>query len=155
MISISPESTHEWGRKVGSLLVGGEILGLRGDLGSGKTCFVRGLADGLEVEETSWVRSPSFTLVNEYQGRVPLVHVDLFRVSAGPEIDDLLLEDYFDSNAVSVIEWFDRLGPHDFEAHLEVCFRYRAESERVLEFIPHGRRYDELLRALEAVRRKG
>jgi tRNA threonylcarbamoyladenosine biosynthesis protein TsaE len=150
-ISISPERTREWGRKLGRLLVGGEVLGLTGELGGGKTCFVRGLADGLEVADTSWVRSPSFTLINEYPGRVPLIHMDLFRVSPGPEMDDLLLEDYFYSNAVSVIEWFDRLAPCKPDARLDVNFRYLGERQRALTFAAHGPRYFEIVRALEAM----
>lgn len=149
--SISPEATQDWGRRLGRLLAGGEILGLTGDLGSGKTCFVRGLAEGLDVVDTSWVRSPSFTLINEYQGRVPLVHMDLFRVAPGPEMDDLLLEDYFYSNAVSVVEWADRLAPRVPDARLDIGFRYVAEQERALTFVAHGPRYDEIVRALEAM----
>lgn len=151
--STSPEDTQDWGRRLGRLLAGGEILGLTGDLGSGKTCFVRGLAEGLEVVDTSWVRSPSFTLINEYQGRVPLVHMDLFRVAPGPEMDDLLLEDYFYSNAVSVIEWFDRLAPRAPDARLDVRFRYIAEQERALTFVAHGLRYDQIVGELEAMAR--
>jgi tRNA threonylcarbamoyladenosine biosynthesis protein TsaE len=152
--SVSPENTRDWGRKLGSLLIGGETLGLTGGLGSGKTCFVRGLADGLEVAENSWVRSPSFTLINEYQGRVPLIHMDLFRVSPGPEMDDLLLEEYFDSNAVSVVEWYDRLMPRELDTHLEVNFRHLGERKRALTFIAHGRRYDEIVRQLRAITAK-
>ena len=150
--SLSPERTQDWGCKLGSLLTGGEVLGLRGDLGSGKTCFVRGLAAGLDVAENSWVRSPSFTLINEYEGRVPLIHVDLFRVLPGPEMDDLLLDEYFDSNAVSVVEWYDRLMARELDAHLEVNFRYLGERKRALTFIAHGRRYDEIVRELREIR---
>jgi len=147
--TVSPMQTQEWGRRLGSLLKGGEVVGLTGDLGSGKTCFVRGLAMGLEVEEGSWVRSPSFTLINEYEGRVSLIHMDLFRVPAGPEMDDLLLEDYFYSSGVSVIEWFDRLVPNELEAYLEVICRYWGQRKRSLTFVAHGRWAEEIVDELK------
>lgn len=152
--TVSPKRTQKWGCRLGRLLKGGEIVGLTGDLGSGKTCFVRGLAVGLEVEQGSWVRSPSFTLINEYEGRVPLIHVDLFRVSAGPEMDDLLLEDYFYSSAVSVIEWFDRWVPNELEDYLEVVFRYLGNRKRALTFVAHGRWANEIVEELRVMRRR-
>jgi tRNA threonylcarbamoyladenosine biosynthesis protein TsaE len=147
--TVSPTRTQEWGFRLGCLLKGGEVVGLTGDLGSGKTCFVRGLAVGLEVDQGSWVRSPSFTLINEYEGRVSLIHMDLFRVSAGPEMDDLLLEDYFYSSGVSVIEWFDRLVPNELEAYLEVIFRHLGKRKRTLTFVAHGRWADEIVEELK------
>jgi len=147
----SPTRTEDWGRRLGGLLTGGQVLGLTGDLGSGKTCFVRGLAVGLEVEQGSWVRSPSFTLINEYAGRVPLIHIDLFRVAAGPEMNDLLLEDYFYSNGVSVIEWFDRLVANGPETYLTVDFRYLGVRKRALRFAAHGPEYEEIVHTLRSM----
>ena len=147
----SPEGTRALGRALAGVLRGGEILGLSGDLGSGKTCFVHGLAEGLEVGGNSWVRSPTFTLVNEYEGRLPLVHVDLFRVAQGAEMEDLHLEEYFASGSVCVIEWFERLDAVGVDEFLGIAFRYVDEERRELRFIPHGRRYEELLAALPGV----
>ncbi len=144
----SQEATRALGRTLGGLLAGGEILGLTGDLGSGKTCFVHGLAEGLEVGRNSWVRSPTFTLINEYDGRVPLVHVDLFRVAQGAEMEDLHLEEYFASGSVCVIEWFERLDAVGVDEFLAVAFRYVDEDRRELRFAAHGPRYDELVAAL-------
>lgn len=144
----SPEETRALGGTLGGLLGGGELLALSGDLGSGKTCFVHGLAQGLEVGRDSWVRSPTFTLVNEYQGRLPLVHVDLFRVAPGPEMEDLHLEEYFASGSVCVVEWFERLDALEEDEFLAVTFRYLDEEHRELCFAAHGRRYEEVLARL-------
>lgn len=144
----SPEDTRALGRRLGRLLGGGEILGLSGDLGSGKTCFVHGLAEGLEVGGDSWVRSPTFTLVNEYEGRLSLVHVDLFRVAPGPEMEDLHLEEYFSSGSVCVVEWFERLDAVRVEEFLGVGFRYVDEERRALRFAARGRRYEEIVAGL-------
>ena len=145
----SPEGTRALGRALAGLLGGGEVLGLSGDLGSGKTCFVHGLAEGLEVGGNSWVRSPTFTLINEYQGRLPVVHVDLFRVAPGLEMEDLHLEEYFASGSVCVVEWFERLEAVGVEEFLGVTFRYVDEEHRELRFAAHGRRYEEMVAGLQ------
>jgi len=148
----SPEETRALGRALAGRLRGGEILGLSGDLGSGKTCFVHGLAEGLEVGGNSWVRSPTFTLINEYEGRLPVVHVDLFRVAPGPEMEDLHLEEYFASGSVCVVEWFERLDAAGAQEFMGVHFRYVDEERRALRFAAHGRRYGELVAALKEAR---
>ena len=147
-VTASPERTRALGRRLGRLLAGGEILGLSGDLGSGKTCFVHGLAEGLDVGGDSWVRSPTFTLVNEYEGRLPLVHVDLFRVAPGAEMEDLHLEEYFSSGSVCVVEWFERLTEVRVDEFLGVGFRYVDEERRALRFAARGRRYEEIVAGL-------
>ncbi len=145
----SPDETRALGRALAGLLRGGEILGLSGDLGSGKTCFVHGLAEGLEVGGNSWVRSPTFTLINEYEGRLPVVHVDLFRVAPGSEMEDLHLEEYFASGSVCVVEWFERLDAAGAQEFMGVHFRYVDEERRALRFAGHGRRYEEMVAALK------
>jgi tRNA threonylcarbamoyladenosine biosynthesis protein TsaE len=110
-MSRGAEETSDIGRKLGEQLAGGEILLLSGPLGSGKTVFVKGVAAGLGVDPEE-VTSPSFTLVNPYNGRLPLYHVDLYRLAEGAsaahavDLDELLR----DERAVTVIEWADRLG---------------------------------------------
>ena len=145
----SPEETRRLGRALGGLLRGGEILGLSGDLGSGKTCFVHGLAEGLEVGGNSWVRSPTFTLINEYGGRLPLIHVDLFRVAQGAEMEDLHLEEYFASGGVCVVEWFERLDAVGVDEFLGIHFRYLDEEHRELRFLAHGRAYEAMVARLD------
>lgn len=105
--------TFDLGRQIGMQLRGGEILLLDGPLGAGKTILVKGLAAGLEVDADE-VTSPSFTLVNPYQGRLPLFHIDLYRLDAGAaaahavDLDELITNE----QAVIVIEWAERLGKY-------------------------------------------
>jgi tRNA threonylcarbamoyladenosine biosynthesis protein TsaE len=77
VVSKSARQTMSWGKKLGKLIQGGEIIGLVGELGAGKTCFVRGFAEGIGVGKDAWVRSPTFTLINEYNGRLPVYHIGL------------------------------------------------------------------------------
>ncbi|HEX3282442.1 MAG TPA: tRNA (adenosine(37)-N6)-threonylcarbamoyltransferase complex ATPase subunit type 1 TsaE [Pyrinomonadaceae bacterium] len=111
--SLDPSETFDLGKKIGKQLRGGEILLLDGPLGAGKTIFVKGLAAGLEVDAEE-VTSPSFTLVNPYEGRLPLFHIDLYRLDAGAsaahavDIDELVTNE----QAVIVIEWAERLGKY-------------------------------------------
>src|SRR5919109_4974552 len=101
VVSRSPRQTRSWGGRLGKLLKGTEIIGLIGELGTGKTCFVRGLAEGLEVRD-AWIRSPTFTLINEYHGRLPLYHIDLYRVGERHELEGLDLREYLYSDGVSL-----------------------------------------------------
>lgn len=111
--SRSPEETQSLGAQFGSHLRGGEIVLLSGELGAGKTLFVKGLAQALDVPEDE-VTSPSFTLVNHYEGRIKLYHIDLYRLHEGPQaahavdLDELLM----DETAAIVIEWAERMGAY-------------------------------------------
>ena len=153
VISHSAAQTRSWAKRLGKFLDGGEIIGLTGELGSGKTCFVRGLAEGLEVGKEVWVRSPSFTLINEYEGRLPLFHIDLFRLSDAAEIEDLDLREYLFSRGVSAIEWFDHLPGGDLEEYLHVDLEHVDPRARWLTFTAHGSGYEEMLDRLTRGRR--
>lgn len=104
----SEEDTFHLGEKLGRGLAGDELILISGELGSGKTVFVKGLASGLGVKDVSLVCSPSFTLVNVYEGKFPLFHIDLYRLEEPDEITDLGLEDYLGQGVVAV-EWAERL----------------------------------------------
>ena len=149
VISRSAEHTRRLGIRLGKLLQGGEIIGLVGELGTGKTCFVRGLTEGLEVSRETWIRSPTFTLVNEYQGRLPIYHIDLYRIESTSELEELNLREYLYSRGVSLIEWFEYFPAGEIEDHLEVELAYREGSKRQLTFVPHGARYEDLVKALQ------
>ena len=148
VISRSAAHTRRLGNKLGKLLQGGEIVGLVGELGTGKTCFVRGLTEGLEVSRETWIRSPTFTLVNEYHGRLPIYHIDLYRIESTGELEDLNLREYLYSNGVSLIEWFEYFPAGEVDDHLEIGLAYREGSKRQVTFIPHGARYEEIVKAL-------
>lgn len=106
IVSNSVKDTHKLARHLMKQLPGPQVLALHGDLGSGKTCFVQGLAAALGVARP--VTSPTFTLVHEYQGTRPLVHVDLYRLRDSLDALMLGLEEYFDSGGITAIEWADR-----------------------------------------------
>jgi len=104
----SPAETLSLGHKIGTRLKSGDILALSGPLGAGKTTLIQGIAKGLGVED--YVTSPSFILINEYAGRLPLYHLDLYRLEDKSQIEDLGIEEYFDKAGVVVIEWAEKMG---------------------------------------------
>jgi len=104
--SASPDTTREIGARLGRLAQPGDVLALYGDLGAGKTCLVQGLAAGLGVAEP--IRSPTFILIAEYAGRLPLYHVDLYRTESLEEVRALGFEDLLGGDGVTVIEWGDK-----------------------------------------------
>ena len=107
-ITQSEDETIRLAEKLGGALQGHEIIGLVGDLGVGKTVFTKGIASGLGLDDAGHVCSPSYTLINIYEARVPIIHIDLYRMESLEEITDLGWEEYI-SNGVVIIEWADRL----------------------------------------------
>jgi len=103
----SPLETEAVGEHLGSLAVPGDIFCLYGDLGAGKTCLARGVARGLGVEEP--VTSPTFTLINEYRGRIPLFHMDAYRLEGSGDVEDLGYEEYFYGDGVTLLEWAGKI----------------------------------------------
>lgn len=154
LLSISARITMSFGRSLAKLVKGGEIVGLRGELGTGKTTFVRGFCEGIEVSQKAWVRSPTFTLINEYQGRLPVYHIDLYRIARAEEIEALNLRDYLYSDGVSLIEWIERLPADELDEYLEVSLAHRSESKRQVAFTAHGARYEAILEQLKSERVK-
>jgi tRNA threonylcarbamoyladenosine biosynthesis protein TsaE len=152
VLSTSARMTMSFGRTLAKLVEGGEIIGLHGELGTGKTTFVRGFCDGIEVSQKAWVRSPTFTLINEYQGRLPVYHIDLYRIDRAEEIDALNLREYLYSDGVSLIEWIERLPADELDDYLEVSLAHRTESKRQVTFTAHGERYEAILEHLKTER---
>ena len=107
--SQSPEETEAAGERLGRTLGPSDVVGLIGELGAGKTCFVQGLTRGLGV--TVHATSPTFVLVNEYRGRLPVHHVDAYRTTTVTELADLGLEEMIDGDGVTVIEWAEKARP--------------------------------------------
>lgn len=143
--SASVEETESIARRLGAAARPGDVIALTGDLGAGKTAFVRGLAAGLGIDPEN-VASPTFTMVDEHAGQVPLVHVDLYRLEPGGA-DVGALREYAAPGAVTAIEWFERLPPGALDASLRVRIDY-AEPGRRLVFEGRGDRAERLLNAL-------
>jgi tRNA threonylcarbamoyladenosine biosynthesis protein TsaE len=142
----SEEATRAFGTRLARVLIGGELIGLSGELGAGKTCLVRGIAEGLSIAPHK-VRSPTFTLVNEYSGgRLPLYHIDLYRLSP-TGVDRMALREYLYGDGVCVVEWFERLG--EDTPHLGVQLTFVGENERLFVVTAGGERYVEVLSQLE------
>jgi tRNA threonylcarbamoyladenosine biosynthesis protein TsaE len=148
VVSRSVRQTMSWGRKLGKLVQGGEIVGLVGELGAGKTSFVRGFAAGAGVGKDAWVRSPTFTLINEYQGRLPVYHIDLYRIGKAGELDALNLREYLYSDGVSLIEWFDFLPATEVDEFLEIRMSHSGPATRELTFAARGERYEKIIERL-------
>jgi len=146
-VTRSTDETLELARAVGELLRPGDVISLIGELGAGKTVFARGVARALGVTEL--VVSPTFTIVREYEGRVPLVHVDVYRIDAVQELHDLGFEEVVRDDAVTIVEWgdmIDGLLPGD---RLDIRLTPgAADDERVVEIEGHGRSWSARAAAL-------
>jgi tRNA threonylcarbamoyladenosine biosynthesis protein TsaE len=161
IISHSAAQTQRLGVRLGEIVQGGELILLNGQLGTGKTTFTQGLAQGMGI--TAHINSPTFTLLKEYPGQSrpatgphtrprvgpALYHFDLYRLDDPEEIVDLGFEDYFYSDGVCIVEWADKadlLWPRD---HLRIRMKMMSETKRGLLFIATGTRYCELLRQFQ------
>ncbi len=141
----SVEETEMIGEKLGELARPGMLVLLTGDLGAGKTAFARGVARGLGV--TGPVTSPTFTLVEEYAGRIPLYHLDVYRLTAPEELADIGYEEYVDGDGLCLIEWGDLVREWLGEEQLEIRIS-GVGKERTLTFLPRGRLYEDLVKEL-------
>lgn len=147
-ITHSPEETQELGIRIGKLASPGDIYLLVGSLGAGKTCLTQGIAWGLNIDE--YAASPSFVLVREHYGRLPLYHIDLYRLDNIREIMELGLDDYLYGSGICVVEWAEKgAGALPLE-HLSIRISYLSESERRFQFKPSGRHYLKIVASLKA-----
>jgi tRNA threonylcarbamoyladenosine biosynthesis protein TsaE len=129
-ISNSPAETEAFGRRLAKDVGPGSVLALKGELGSGKTQFVKGLVAGLDSKAP--VTSPTFTIVHEYAARLPVYHFDFFRLQDRQSAVRLGLDDYFFDIGVSVIEWADKF-PELVPAHAQwISFEMKSENERMI-----------------------
>lgn len=151
IISHADAETRTLGQKIGSLLYHGLIVTLTGDLGSGKTCLVQGLARGLDISDEYIVTSPSYTLINEYPGRLPLYHVDLYRIDNPVDFDDIGLYDIVAGSGVTAIEWADRMQPDDLVEYLSIAFEILDDSQRKITLTASGHPAVSLLKKLENI----
>lgn len=143
----TPEETYDLGRRLGQQIRSGLTIRLHGDLGSGKTCFVQGLARGLEVPEGYDITSPSYALIHEYPGRIPLYHVDLYRLTGSTDAEAVGLWELFDGEGVVAVEWEDRLDENDWpETGLRIEMRILNDETRRIRLIGYGLESDNLIR---------
>jgi tRNA threonylcarbamoyladenosine biosynthesis protein TsaE len=147
LITHSPEETQGIGQRLGELAGPGDVFLLMGNLGAGKTCLTQGIARGLAIQD--YASSPSFVIMRELYGRLPLYHIDLYRLERLEEISDLGLDEYLYGRGVSVVEWADRglvLLP---EEHLLIKMGFMGDIKRRLRLTASGRRYEQLLARLK------
>jgi len=147
LITRSPEQTQQFGKSLGKIAQAGDVILLVGKLGAGKTCLTQGIAWGLDIDD--YAASPSFVLVRELYGRLPLYHVDFYRLENLAEIAELGLDEYFYGKGVSVVEWAEKalslLPPENLLIEME----YLSDSERRLKLKPSGKRYREIVAQLK------
>jgi len=145
----SVTETQKLGHTLGARLEQAFIIALNGELGSGKTAFVQGLAKGLDVSEKYYITSPTFTLINEYPGRHRLFHVDLYRIEYISELEDIGLDEVLHQDAVIAIEWADKLSGDTLSDHLSLQFKLTGEESRQIDIFAYGHQADILLKAVE------
>lgn len=149
IITSSTEQTEELGRIIGTLLERGDCICLYGDLGAGKTHLSFGIAQGLDVRER-YVTSPTFSFVNEYEGRIPFYHIDLYRLKDPSELEGIGFEEYVESDGATVIEWAERADEELPPASLSIYLSSVSENGREIGFLAEGERYEKLLEELRS-----
>jgi tRNA threonylcarbamoyladenosine biosynthesis protein TsaE len=142
--STSSEDTYQLAEKLGSVVKPGTVITLEGDLGAGKTTFTKGLAKGLGVQRN--VNSPTFTIIKEYMGRLPLYHMDVYRIESDSE--DLGFEEYFEGEGVTVVEWAHLISDHLPNERLAISIYHVTNNERRIEFQPFGVLYEMLCKEI-------
>lgn len=147
-LSHNASQTTKLGERVSRELKPGDILCLFGDLGSGKTTFVKGLAKGLGIRPNK-VNSPTFVIMNAYEAKLPLYHFDFYRLDKTTEIAGIGCEEFLYGHGVSVIEWAQRFGELAPKENLSLRFSHQGEDQRLIEFSAHGSRHNELLRKIQ------
>lgn len=153
IISKSPEQTQRLGMQLGRLAQPGDLFLLVGGLGSGKTCLTQGIAWGLVVE--GYATSPSFVVINQYRGRLPLYHIDLYRIDSIEEVMELGLDDYLYGEGVCVVEWAEKALALFPPEHLLIEMSFLSQTSRRLDLKAKGQRYLEMLSQLSPRRNKG
>ena len=145
VLSRSAAQTEAIGRALGSLLQAGAFLALFGDLGGGKTCFTRGVVAAVAPASAHQVASPTYAIMNEYPGPIPVYHFDFYRLGSGNEIAELGFDDYFQGRGICIAEWSEHLGNLLPTEHLSITFAHDEGDRRKIVFKPSGADYQTLL----------
>ena len=146
-ITNTVEETIEIGRRIGKSLKPGDIVCIDGDLGSGKTHLTKGIALGLGIDEH--ITSPTFNIVNEYEGRLKFYHFDVYRVNDPDEIAAIGFDEYIFSDAASVIEWSDYISELIPDEHIQIRITKESETRRSISIQWFGKRYDYMKEVLQ------
>lgn len=145
LLSTSHRHTDRLGQAIGRALRGGETIALYGPLGAGKTALVRGIAQGLGASPAA-ISSPTFVMIHEYdQGRLPLAHVDLYRIRSPRELESIGLTEYFSGRTVTAIEWADKGLAALPQDRIEITLNHRAAQSRAIQFRATGPKSDEVI----------
>jgi tRNA threonylcarbamoyladenosine biosynthesis protein TsaE len=144
LFSLSPQETHHMGECLGESLSAGRLVALSGDLGAGKTCLVQGIARGLKVQNR-YITSPTFTIINEYKGTVPVYHFDVYRLSGPQEMEDLGYEEYFYGEGVTLVEWAEKIEKILPEDHVKITLEHQGPEIRKLTFSACGKESRKIL----------
>lgn len=139
------EQTKDIGYKLGQLLTPKSVICLIGDLGAGKTTMTQSLAKALEVDD--YITSPTFTIVNEYEGRIPLYHFDVYRIGSSDEMYDIGFDEYIDGDGVCIIEWANLIEDILPNEYLYIEMNYK-ETGREMILTPKGEKYEEIAKEL-------
>jgi len=134
------------GKRIGAFLQPGDVVALVGDLGTGKTHLIKGLAAGVGVKKTAYLASPSFTLINEYPGKIPFCHLDLYRLETEEETRDTGVEEILQGGGVTAIEWADKIPSLLPRELLWIHLRAVGENRRSVEITGKGIRYETMLK---------
>ncbi len=149
IVSHGVEQTRRLGAHLGRLLGPGDVILLEGDFGSGKTTFTQGIAKGLGID-SRYVNSPTFTLINEYKdGNLRLQHIDLYRLEGDEQLETLGLEEYFEGDGVTVVEWPSGAARWLPSEQLTIKLSYINDTKRTLRFYALGDRYTQLMEDLK------
>lgn len=150
ILTRNEKETLDLGRGMGKYLKIGDVVALVGELGSGKTILVKGIARGLKIQDAQYiVNSPSFALIKEYPGKINLFHFDFYRLRTIEEIEELGWEEYLDKEGILVIEWADKMGGLLPQDCLRIELEIVSETKRRIKLISKGERYKGLIQKLK------
>ena len=120
----------EIGQNLAKQLSKGDVVTLHGDIGSGKTTFTKGIGKGLGVKDSRWINSPTFVLIKEYDAKIPMYHLDLYRLDRLQDIEDIAVEEYIYGDGVAIIEWAEKIKGILPKKHIAVKFIIKGENKR-------------------------
>lgn len=150
--SMGVEQTIRLGKLLGALLAPGDVIALIGELGAGKTTLVKGIAQGLGVADKRAVKSPTFSLIHRYEGRIPIYHFDVYRLKDTQEMFDIGSDEVIYGTGVAIIEWADKVPECLPEKYLEITLSLVSNYERTIKLRSYGEHYDKTIGTIKTTR---